>query len=228
MCGIAGVVEAEGPATRELLDRMGAAIAHRGPDEGRSVLLGRAGFAFRRLAIIDVAGGSQPIENETGRITGMCNGEIYNYLDLRRELEARGHRFRTQSDVETVVHGYEEWGDDVASHLHGMFVFAVWDADRERLLLGRDRLGKKPLVYAETSGRLIYGSEFAAVLADLVAVAEALIAGLEHAGRGLARDRGVRRRARLAARRAVVRVGLGVDLAAVRVGLVAVREAGVA
>jgi asparagine synthase (glutamine-hydrolysing) len=166
MCGIAGVVEAEGPPSREVLERMGNAIAHRGPDDGQVDIFGRAGFSFRRLAIIDVAGGAQPISNETGRIQVMCNGEIYNYLDLRRELESMGHTFKTHSDVETVVHGYEQWGDDIAKHLHGMFVFAIWDMDRERLLLGRDRLGKKPLVYAESGGRLVFGSEFAAVLAD--------------------------------------------------------------
>ena len=166
MCGIAGVVEAEGAPSRELLERMGLAIQHRGPDDGRVDIFGRAGFSFRRLSIIDVAGGAQPISNETGRIQVMCNGEIYNYLDLRRELESLGHRFKTHSDVETVVHGYEQWGDDVAKHLHGMFAFAVWDEDRQRLLLGRDRLGKKPLVYAEAKGRITFGSEFSAVLAD--------------------------------------------------------------
>ena len=166
MCGIAGVVEAEGSPSRELLERMGQAITHRGPDDGRVETFGRAGFSFRRLSIIDVAGGGQPISNETGRMHVMCNGEIYNYLDLRRELESLGHRFKTRSDVETIVHGYEQWGDDVAKHLHGMFAFAVWDEDRQRLLLGRDRLGKKPLVYAESQGRITFGSEFSAVLAD--------------------------------------------------------------
>ncbi len=166
MCGIAGVVEAEGAPSRELLERMGQAIVHRGPDDGRVETFGRAGFSFRRLSIIDLAGGAQPISNETERIHVMCNGEIYNYLDLRRELESLGHRFKTHSDVETVVHGYEQWGDDVARHLHGMFAFAIWDGDAQRLLLGRDRLGKKPLVYAESQGRIAFGSEFSAVLAD--------------------------------------------------------------
>jgi asparagine synthase (glutamine-hydrolysing) len=166
MCGIAGVVEAEGSPSRELLERMGGAIAHRGPDDGRIDIFGRAGFSFRRLSIIDVAGGAQPISNETGRIHVMANGEIYNYLDLRRELESLGHRFKTHSDVETIVHGYEQWGDDIPKHLHGMFAFAIWDEDRQRLLLGRDRLGKKPLIYAEAKGRITFGSEFMAVLAD--------------------------------------------------------------
>ncbi len=166
MCGIAGIVEAEGSPSRELLERMGQTITHRGPDDGRVEVFGRAGFSFRRLSIIDVAGGGQPISNETGRIHVMCNGEIYNYLDLRRELESLGHRFKTHSDVETIVHGYEQWGDDIPKHLHGMFAFAIWDEDQQRLLLGRDRLGKKPLVYAESQGRITFGSEFSAVLAD--------------------------------------------------------------
>jgi len=166
MCGIAGVVEAEGAPSRELLERMGQAITHRGPDDGRVEVFGRAGFSFRRLSIIDVAGGAQPIANETGRIQVMANGEIYNYLDLRRELEGLGHHFKTHSDVETIVHGFEQWGDDVPKHLHGMFAFAIWDEDRQRLLLGRDRLGKKPLAYAESQGRITFGSEFSAVLAD--------------------------------------------------------------
>jgi len=145
---------------------MGQNIVHRGPDDGRIEIFGRAGFSFRRLSIIDVAGGAQPISNETGRIHVMANGEIYNYLDLRRELESLGHRFKTHSDVETIVHGYEQWGDDVPKRLAGMFAFAIWDEDRQRLLLGRDRLGKKPLIYAQAGGRITFGSEFRAVLAD--------------------------------------------------------------
>jgi asparagine synthase (glutamine-hydrolysing) len=166
MCGIAGIVEAGGVPSRQLLESMGTRISHRGPDDGRVEIFGRAGFSFRRLSIIDVAGGAQPISNETGRIHVMCNGEIYNYLDLRRELTSLGHQFKTLSDVETVVHGYEQWGDGIASHLSGMFAFAIWDEDKQRLVLGRDRLGKKPLIYAEEGGRLTFGSEFAAVLAD--------------------------------------------------------------
>ncbi len=138
MCGIAGVVEAEGSPSRELLERMGQRIAHRGPDDGRIEVFGRAGFSFRRLSIIDVAGGAQPISNETGRIHVMANCEIYNYLELRRELESLGHRFKTHSDVETIVHGYEQWGDDTPIHLAGMFAFAIYDEDRQRLLLGRE------------------------------------------------------------------------------------------
>lgn len=166
MCGFAGVVEAEGTPDHARLVRMGDAIAHRGPDDGRVTIFGRAGFSFRRLSIIDVAGGAQPISNETSRVHVMANGEIYNYTTLRAELEGKGHRFRTNSDVETIVHGYEEWGDAVITRLRGMFVVALWDEDRERLLLARDRLGKKPLQYAEKNGRLVFGSEFTALLAD--------------------------------------------------------------
>ena len=144
MCGIAGVVEAEGPPSRELLERMGQAITHRGPDDGRVETFGRAGFSFRRLSIIDLAGGAQPISNETGRIHVMANGEIYNYLDLRLELESLGHRLKTHSDVETIVHGYEQWGDEVAKHLHGMFAFAIWDEDRQRLRSGAIGSGRNP------------------------------------------------------------------------------------
>ncbi|MEO5761189.1 MAG: asparagine synthetase B, partial [Vicinamibacteria bacterium] len=166
MCGIAGVVEAGGSPSRELLEQMGNAIAHRGPDDGRTDIFGRAGFSFRRLSIIDVQGGAQPISNASGRVHVMGNGEIYNYLDLRRELESLGHHFKTNSDIETILHGYVQWGDDVPRRLGGMFAFAIWDEDRQRLLLGRDRLGKKPLVYSESRGRLTFGSEFSAVLAD--------------------------------------------------------------
>ena len=167
MCGIAGIVRAPGePPSRETLDEMGLALAHRGPDDAARALYGRAGFAFRRLSIIDVAGGAQPIDNEDGTAHVVLNGEVYNHAELRAELEGRGHRFRTRSDVETVVHGYEEWGDGVVARLRGMFAFALWDEPRQRLLLARDRLGKKPLVYHESGGRLSFASELRALLRD--------------------------------------------------------------
>jgi asparagine synthase (glutamine-hydrolysing) len=167
MCGIAGVVEVPGRAPdRGVLEAMGAALRHRGPDDGTVEVWGRAGFAFRRLSIIDVAGGRQPIANEDESCRIVLNGEIYNHLELRAELEKRGHRFRTRSDVEAVLHGYEEWGDDVVTRLRGMFAFAIWDEPRQRLLLARDRLGKKPLVYREGSGRLAFASELQGLLAD--------------------------------------------------------------
>ena len=128
---------------------MCASIEHRGPDdEGRFVEAGRVALGFRRLSIIDVTGGAQPIRNETGRIAVTVNGEIYNFRELHATLEAKGHRFATRSDTEVIVHLYEEHGDDCVHQLRGMFAFALWDARRERLLLARDRLGVKPLYYA--------------------------------------------------------------------------------
>ncbi len=166
MCGIAGVIApiAEIPG-RNALAAMAAAMVHRGPDEGAVACYGRAGFAFRRLSIIDVAGGAQPIANEDGTCHLICNGEIYNYRTLRHELEGLGHRFRTASDVETILHGYEEWGDQAVERLRGMFALAIWDARRERLLLARDRLGKKPLVYCAWSGGFAFASELQGLVA---------------------------------------------------------------
>src|SRR5438552_2414188 len=155
MCGIAGIVGRAGePPSREVLSAMGCAQAHRGPDDETIAVYGQAGLAFRRLSIIDVAGGRQPLHNEDDSCHLILNGEIYNHLDLRRELEALGHRPATHSDAEVVLHGYEEWGDAVVPRLRGMFAFALWDDRRRRLLLARDRLGKKPLVYHEGGGRL--------------------------------------------------------------------------
>jgi asparagine synthase (glutamine-hydrolysing) len=165
MCGIAGIVAARGAtADREALERMARALTHRGPDEQVVAPLGRAGFGFCRLSIIDVAGGSQPIVNEDGTARIVLNGEIYNHVELRRELEARGHRFRTRSDVEVALHGYEEWGDDVPARLRGMFALALWDERRQRLLLARDRLGKKPLVYFAGRDGFAFASELRALV----------------------------------------------------------------
>ncbi len=167
MCGISGMVAAPGaqaePAT---LEAMGFAMAHRGPDDGTVETFGRAGFSFRRLSIIDVAGGRQPIHNEDRTVHVILNGEIYNHLDIRAELEARGHRMHSHSDVEVVCHGYEEWGDAIVGRLRGMFALALWDEKKQRLLLARDRLGKKPLVYHERGGRLTFASELGSLLAD--------------------------------------------------------------
>jgi asparagine synthase (glutamine-hydrolysing) len=144
---------------------MGKAQRHRGPDDGTETAWGRAGFSFRRLSIIDVAGGRQPISNEDSTCHVVLNGEIYNYPALRADLERRGHRFRTRSDVETVVHGYEEWGDAVLERLRGMFALALWDEPKQRLLLARDRLGKKPLVYWTDGARIGFASELQGLLA---------------------------------------------------------------
>ena len=142
-------------------------IVHRGPDgEGR---LDRPGLALgmRRLAIIDLAGGDQPIFNEDGSVAVVFNGEIYNFRELRADLERRGHRFATRSDTEVLVHGYEQWGDEMLHRLVGMFAFALWDENRRRLLVARDRFGKKPLYYSHRGGEVVFGSEIKALLAQV-------------------------------------------------------------
>ena len=143
---------------------MGQAIAHRGPDEANQVVLGAAALAFRRLSIIDVAGGQQPIWNERNDCAILLNGEIYNYRDLRAELEKKGHVFRTKSDVETVLHLWEDKGPACLDELRGMFAMAIWDVPKQTLFLARDRLGKKPLYYCEVPGGLVFGSEIKAIL----------------------------------------------------------------
>ncbi|MDT5271946.1 MAG: hypothetical protein QOH49_4132 [Acidobacteriota bacterium] len=165
MCGIVGIVRAaERPADGELLARMNEAIYHRGPDEEGTYLRGRVGMAMRRLAIIDLAGGQQPIANEEGTAWIVYNGEVYNHREVRKELEARGHRFHTDCDTEVVLHAYLEYGADCPKHLRGMFAFAIWDERREELFLARDRVGKKPLLYAQAGGDFVFGSEFRALL----------------------------------------------------------------
>ena len=167
MCGICGIFEYERREhfPRQLLDRMNQTIIHRGPDDDGVYLGEGVGLGFRRLSIIDVAGGHQPLSNEDGTLWVMLNGEIYNYPELRRELEVAGHRFATKSDTETVVHLYEEFGEDCFARLRGMFAIALWDAPRRRLLLARDRVGKKPLFYASNNNRVVFGSELKAILA---------------------------------------------------------------
>ena len=151
MCGICGIVRGDGRAVDPaLLGAMSTALFHRGPDSAGEVVLGEAGLAARRLAIIDLEGGDQPIANEDGRIVVVQNGEIYNHAELRAELEAAGHRFRTpHSDTEVLVHLYEQHGPRFAERLRGMFAVAVWDSERRRLVLARDRFGIKPLYYRD-------------------------------------------------------------------------------
>src|SRR5260221_7596868 len=180
MCGIAGIVGPPAPSLPATLAAMASALAHRGPDEQATALYPGAGFAFRRLSIIDVAGGAEPLEGEDGSCHLILNGEIYNHGELRPELEAAGHRFRTRSDAEVVVHGYEQWGDAVVERLRGMFAFALWDERRQRLLLARDRLGKKPLVYHEAEGRLEFASELQGLLADSALPRRPDFAALHH------------------------------------------------
>jgi|SRR5215469_2154148 len=167
MCGICGIFEFDRrkPFPKDLLHRMNETIIHRGPDDEGIFDGPGVGFGFRRLSIIDLAGGHQPLSNEDGSIWVMLNGEIYNYLDLRRDLLSRGHKFATRSDTEAIVHLYEEYGDDCVRKLRGMFAIAIWDSRRRRVLLARDRVGKKPLFYAADSRRIIFGSELKALLA---------------------------------------------------------------
>src|SRR5919201_1763174 len=167
MCGIAGVLYSDParPPDPAVLQAMGGAIAHRGPDgEGLWAEPG-VGLVHRRLAIIDLAGGGQPLGNEDGALQVVFNGEIYNFQELRSGLEARGHRFRTRSDTEVLVHLYEEDGERLVERLRGMFTFALWDRRRRRLLLARDRVGIKPLYVYRDAEKLLFGSEIKAILA---------------------------------------------------------------
>jgi asparagine synthase (glutamine-hydrolysing) len=169
MCGIYGFVAAAGdlgdPAlVGGTLAAMDRSIVHRGPDDSGSFVDGRCALGMRRLSIIDLGGGKQPIANEDGRVHVVFNGEIYNYRQLREGLLARGHRFRTSGDTEVLVHLYEERGDAVVDPLSGMFGFALWDQERQELLLARDRLGIKPLYYAPTPRGLVFGSELKSLI----------------------------------------------------------------
>ncbi|MBO0799068.1 MAG: asparagine synthetase B, partial [Blastocatellia bacterium] len=166
MCGITGIFHygSDEPVSERILRRMTDVISHRGPDDEGFYLEKRAGLGHRRLAIIDLAGGHQPIFNEDGTVAVVFNGEIYNYQNLMRHVESRGHRFKTRSDTETIVHLYEEYGEDCVQMLHGMFAFAIWDARQSLMMLARDRVGKKPLYYADCGGRLVFASELKAVI----------------------------------------------------------------
>ncbi|MFZ1059033.1 MAG: asparagine synthase (glutamine-hydrolyzing) [Candidatus Rokuibacteriota bacterium] len=168
MCGIAGIVHSDPgyPVERELLRRMTETMAHRGPDAQGLHLWDGAGFGHRRLSIIDLATGDQPIFNEDRTKAVVLNGEIYNFQELRAELEARGHRFATRSDTEAIVHAYEEFGEGCVARLRGMFAFALWDESERRLLLARDRVGKKPLYYVQDGERICFASELKALLRD--------------------------------------------------------------
>jgi asparagine synthase (glutamine-hydrolysing) len=164
VCGICGLVSANGPSDRGLLDEMNYTLVHRGPDSGGVFVENGAGIAARRLAIIDLQTGDQPLTNEDGSVAVVQNGEIYNYRELRGGLESKGHRFRTQGDTEVLAHLYEEHGTRFAEHLRGMFAVAIWDAKRRRLVLARDRFGIKPLYYRSKHGSLAFASELKALL----------------------------------------------------------------
>ena len=166
MCGICGIVDFENDARHdhEVLERMLRTIRHRGPDDQGILSEGGIALGMRRLSIIDLEGGQQPIFNEGGDVGIVFNGEIYNFLELREELLGRGHRLTTHSDTEVIVHLYEELGIDCLEKLRGMFAFALWDRKERRLLIARDRLGIKPLYYSQVGQTLVFSSEIKAML----------------------------------------------------------------
>src|SRR6202166_2560835 len=177
MCGICGVIGIQRPELAEdITRRMMGALLHRGPDEDGILVAPSAALGMRRLSIIDLPGGHQPVFNETGNVAVVYNGEIYNFLQLRKALEGRGHAFRTNSDTEVIVHAYEEWCEHCLRELRGMFAIAIWDARSSgtsgeaarhaQIFLARDRLGIKPLYYAVAGGVLLFSSEVRSLLAS--------------------------------------------------------------
>src|SRR6266540_3885145 len=165
MCGICGLLAPSGRPDPALAERMNAVLVHRGPDEGSVDQFGRCVLAHRRLQVIDLATGSQPVANEAGDVVAVFNGELYNFQDLRAELAAAGHEVRGSGDTPVIPHLYEEDGPDFVRRLSGMFAIALWDARRERLVLARDRVGKKPLLWTRLpDGTLAFASELKALL----------------------------------------------------------------
>src|SRR5262245_36608571 len=165
MCGIHGIIQLDGAtADSALLSAMARVTTHRGPDDEGVYADGPCAMGMRRLSIIDLAGGHQPLSNAEGTLWLVCNGEIYNFRELRRELETAGHRFKTASDSEVVIHGYAEWGDEFIHRLNGMYGFALWDVLRRRLIVARDRLGIKPIYLYRDARRLAFASEAKALL----------------------------------------------------------------
>jgi asparagine synthase (glutamine-hydrolysing) len=167
MCGIAGQFNfgRREPVERETIVRMARSIAHRGPDDEGFFISGPVGLGFRRLSIIDLAGGHQPMSDADKTVWIIFNGEIYNYRELRAGLQSKGHQFRTNSDTEVIIHGYKEWGTDVFNHLNGMFGLAIWDVRNQRLVVARDAMGIKLVYYKIDNGRLVFGSEVRPVIA---------------------------------------------------------------
>ena len=166
MCGVAGIVNRDGrPVERATVERMTDAIAHRGPDGEGQYVDGAVGLGNRRLAVIDLSpAGAQPMQNERGDVTITYNGEIYNFRELRAELESAGRRFRSRSDTEVVLQAYEEWGPAFVERLNGMFAFAIWDAGARTLLLARDRYGVKPLYTTQIGDTFLFASEIKSFL----------------------------------------------------------------
>src|SRR6266853_3373792 len=167
MCGICGQFNfvTQAPVVRQDVEAMTKTIAHRGPDDDGYLISGPLGLGFRRLSIIDLAGGHQPMSDAEETVWIIFNGEIYNFKELRAELEKRGHHFRTRSDTEVIIHGYKEWGTEVLNHLNGMFGLAIWDVQKQRLVVARDAMGIKLIYYKIDDWRLTFGSEIRAVLA---------------------------------------------------------------
>ena len=166
MCGIVGIVQFDSaPVDRELLGRMLGTIRHRGPDESGLYVDGPAGLAHARLSIIDLAGGQQPMPNEDGSLWITFNGEIFNYVELREQLQAKGHRFATQSDTEVILHAYEQYGEECVRQFNGQWAFAIWDGNRNTLFLSRDRLGVRPLFYTKAGNSFLFASEVKSLVA---------------------------------------------------------------
>jgi asparagine synthase (glutamine-hydrolysing) len=182
MCGICGKYNylTQAPVTEGLIKRMCQVLRHRGPDEEGIYLKGDVGLGHRRLSIIDLAGGHQPMSNEDQSCWIVFNGEIYNFQELRRNLQQHGHSFKSHSDTEVILHLYEEYGPDCVRQLRGMFAFAIWDSRHKRLLLARDRLGQKPLVYAQTRDGLLFASEIKSLLHDPLIIPEVDLVALHH------------------------------------------------
>ena len=165
MCGICGIFDLNGmPINRGVLDQMTDIIHHRGPDGDGRFVEGEVGLGHRRLSIIDLGGGAQPIGNEDGKLQVVFNGEIYNFVELRAELEKLGHQFKTRSDTEVIVHAYEQWGQDCVKRFNGMFAFALWDGHKRELFIARDHLGIKPLYYVRIGSKVVFASEIKCLL----------------------------------------------------------------
>src|SRR5262245_46976096 len=166
MCGLTGIFNYRTlePVSRRVLQAMNDTLVHRGPDDEGFYIADEIGLGHRRLSIIDLAAGRQPMTNEDGSVWVVFNGEIYNFAELHGLLESKGHRFKTRSDTEVIVHLYEEKGEECFRELRGMFAIAIWDQRRKKLVLARDRVGKKPLYYYDDGSRIIFGSEIKAIL----------------------------------------------------------------
>ena len=169
MCGICGQFNFgdRAPVVLHDVEQMTKTLVHRGPDDEGYYVSGPLGLGFRRLSIIDLGGGHQPMSDAEETVWVIFNGEIYNFRELRQDLEGRGHRFRTNSDTEVIVHGYKQWGTDVFDRLNGMFGVAIWDAQSQRLVLARDAMGIKLVYYAVRDGTVWFGSEMRPIIAAL-------------------------------------------------------------